>query len=121
MQIPRDVIFEVVRGFRGRSRNCIKIARVRAMKALLYSYIMRRQRQRRYRVFWIGRINAAGREWSFPYAWLSTSLWRQNIWLDRKMLANIAETEPATFKALVNEGKRVYFWTPAKVRDISDL
>eukprot|EP00922_Rhytidocystis_sp_ex-Travisia-forbesii_P010618 GHVS01015568.1.p1 GENE.GHVS01015568.1~~GHVS01015568.1.p1 ORF type:complete len:138 (+),score=5.05 GHVS01015568.1:49-414(+) len=121
MRLPRQVFFEVAKGFRGRSKGCIKLCRIRVIKALTYSFFMRRQRARRYRCFWVTRISAATREWGLPYSWFIGSLYKINIALDRKVLANLALTEPISFKALVDEAKRVKFTPPSKVRDISQL
>ncbi|KAF8821096.1 putative ribosomal protein L20 [Cardiosporidium cionae] len=121
MRLPRQVVFQVAKGFRGRSKGCIKLAVVKGMHSLFRSYIMRQQRARRYRIYWITRINAACREWSLPYSWFIGSLWRQRIDLNRKMLATLAETEPISYKCLVDEAKRFHTRTPSKVRDTSEL
>ncbi|EUD69543.1 50S ribosomal protein L20 [Plasmodium inui San Antonio 1] len=121
MKLPREVVFQVAKGFRGRSKGCFKIARSRAMKALLHSYIMRRQRYRRLRVHWIASINRACREWNFTYAHFMNSLLNNNIMLNRKSLYSLAYTEPISFKCLVDESKYVFFQRKLKFRDISQL
>ena len=121
MKIPRSVVFEVARGFRGRSGSCFKLARVRAMKALLSSYLQRQQRYRRYRVLWIQHMNAASREWALPYSWLMCGLRRQNVALDRKSLATLAQTEPVSFRCIVDEARRGATFAPFKQRDVTGL
>ncbi|KAK9691201.1 hypothetical protein RND81_09G182700 [Saponaria officinalis] len=57
-------IFKLAKGFRGRAKNCIRIARKRVEKALQYSYHDRRTKRRDMRSLWIERINAASRQHS---------------------------------------------------------
>ncbi|CDU19680.1 50S ribosomal protein L20, putative [Plasmodium berghei] len=121
MKLPREVVFQVAKGFRGRSKGCFKIARSRAMKALLHSYIMRRQRYRRLRVHWIASINRGCREWNFTYSNFMYSLLNNNILLNRKSLYTLCYTEPISFKALVDESKYVFYQRKLKFRDISQL
>lgn len=121
MKIPRSVVFEVARGFRGRSGSCFKLARIRAMKCLMSSYMQRQQRYRRYRVSWILAINAAARQWMLPYSLFMCGLRRCNVALDRKSLAVVAGTEPTSFRCLVEEAKRAAFFEPSKRRDTTGL
>ena len=57
----KDKIFKLAKGFRGRAKNCIRIARERVEKALQYSYRDRRTKKRDMRSLWIERINAGSR------------------------------------------------------------
>lgn len=57
----KDKIFKLAKGFRGRAKNCIRIARERVEKALQYSYRDRRTKKRDMRSLWIQRINAGTR------------------------------------------------------------
>lgn len=57
----KDKIFKLAKGFRGRAKNCIRIARERVEKALQYSYRDRRNKKRDMRSLWIERINAGTR------------------------------------------------------------
>lgn len=63
-------IFKLAKGFRGRAKNCIRIARERVEKALQYSYRDRRNKKREMRGLWIERINAGSRQHGvrFPFA-----------------------------------------------------
>ena len=55
-------VFQLAKGFRGRSKNCIRIARERVEKALQYAWRDRRTKKREMRSLWIQRINAASKE-----------------------------------------------------------
>ena len=58
----KDKVFKLAKGFRGRAKNCIRIARERVEKALQYSYRDRRNKKRDMRSLWIQRINAGTRQ-----------------------------------------------------------
>ncbi len=62
MPIGREKILEMAKGFRGRAKNCIKIARSRVEKALQHAYRGRKEKKREWRTLWIARMNAATRE-----------------------------------------------------------
>lgn len=62
MPIGKEKIFKLALGFRGRAKNCIKIARPRVEKALEHAYRGRKEKKRDWRALWIQRINAATRE-----------------------------------------------------------
>jgi large subunit ribosomal protein L20 len=76
---------------------------------------------RDFRRFWTVRTNAATREYDLPYGQFTTGLKRANIELNRRMIATLAETEPVTFKALVDESKIHWRIPKSKYRDIRDL
>lgn len=61
-KMNKDKIFKLAKGFRGRAKNCIRIARERVEKALQYSYRDRRNKKRDMRSLWIQRINAGTRQ-----------------------------------------------------------
>ena len=58
----REKIFELAKGFRGRAKNCIRIATPRVEKALQYAFRDRKQKKRDMRSLWIQRLNAGSRE-----------------------------------------------------------
>ena len=60
--MKKDKILRMARGFRGRSKNCIRVAQPRVEKALQYAFRDRRQKKRDMRSLWIQRINAASSE-----------------------------------------------------------
>ncbi len=72
------------------------------MKSLWYAYRDRRQRRRQLRALWIARINAAARKDNMSYSRLIHALKTANVELDRKILADIAVRDAATFSRIVN-------------------
>ncbi|CDR96990.1 ribosomal protein L20, putative [Babesia bigemina] len=121
MKIPRQVVFEVARGFRGRSKGCIKLASTRAARALLYSFNARRKRHTYIRIHWTATVNRAAREWNLNYSRFVGALGSLNCWLNRKSLFILSLNEPVTFKALVDESKYALNEPRRKPRNISDL
>mmetsp|Transcript_26825 Transcript_26825/g.79664 ORF Transcript_26825/g.79664 Transcript_26825/m.79664 type:complete len:118 (-) Transcript_26825:645-998(-) len=103
MPIGKEKILQLAKGFRGRAKNCIKIARSRVEKALQHAYVGRKLKKREWRTLWIARINAAAREHRMPYAQFMSGLASQNVSLNRKALSELAMTEPFSFKALVDQ------------------
>ncbi len=93
------------KGYRGRSKNCYRLALQRVEKALQYAYRDRRNRKRSFRSLWIQRINAASREHGMTYAQFMHGLARAEVRVDRKVLADIAVREPAAFKTLVEKAR----------------
>lgn len=105
MPLNKEKIFQLAKGFRGRNKNCIRQARNRVEKALQHAYVSRRLKKREYRAEWITRTNAAAREHNVKYSTLVAGLQEQNIKLNRKMLSELAMSEPFSFKALVDQVK----------------
>ncbi|CEG02138.1 Ribosomal protein L20 [Ostreococcus tauri] len=101
----RDKIFAFAKGMRGRAKNCAKIARNRVEKAWQYQYRDRRTKKRNARALWITRINAATREHGLKYNEFVHGLGRENVCVDRKILAELAVNEPLSFRALVERVK----------------
>ncbi len=98
-------ILKLAKGFRGRSKNCFRVAVEKVEKALRYAYRDRRNRKRDFRALWIQRINAAVREHGLIYSQFINGLTLANIELDRKVLADLAVREPESFKAVVDQVK----------------
>jgi len=94
-------ILGLAKGYRGRSSTNYRIALERVEKALRYAYRDRRNRKRDFRALWIQRINAGVREHGLTYSKFIAGMKKAGIGLDRKVLADIAAREPASFKALV--------------------
>lgn len=99
-------ILKMAKGYRGRAKNCIRVAIERVEKALRYAYRDRRNRKRDFRALWIQRINAAVREHGMVYSQFMGKLKKAGISLNRKMLAEIAIHEPSTFASLVETAKK---------------
>ncbi|KAL9314310.1 hypothetical protein ACSQ67_019762 [Phaseolus vulgaris] len=127
----KDKIFKLAKGFRGRAKNCIRIARERVEKALQYSYRDRRNKKRDMRSLWIQRINAGTRvhgDWllcsSFVvlvrssggyelclmvnYGNFMHGLMKENIQLNRKVLSELSMHEPYSFKSLVDISRNAF-------------
>ncbi|KAH7302384.1 hypothetical protein KP509_23G069900 [Ceratopteris richardii] len=104
----KDKIFKLAKGFRGRAKNCIRVARERVEKALQYAYRDRRNKKRDMRGLWIQRINAGTRIHGVKYGQFMHGLNTENIQLNRKVLSEIAMHEPYSFKALVDVAKNVF-------------
>ncbi|MDF1720338.1 MAG: 50S ribosomal protein L20 [Minwuia sp.] len=98
-------ILEQAKGFRGRSKNTIRIARERVEKSLQYAYRDRRVKKRNFRALWIQRINAATREHGMNYGLFIDGLKHAGIEVDRKVMADIAVRDPAGFKVLVDQAR----------------
>jgi len=94
-------VIKQAKGYYGRRKNTIRVARQAVEKAGQYAYRDRKVRKRTFRALWIQRINAAARENGLTYGRLIDGLKKAGIELDRKLLADIAVHEPQTFKGLV--------------------
>lgn len=98
-------ILKAARGYRGARSKLYKTAKEAVERSLLYSYRDRKVRKRDFRKLWIVRINAAVRQYGLSYSTFINGLKRSNINLDRKILSDLAVTEPETFKEIVNRVK----------------
>src|SRR5882757_7908709 len=94
----RNRILKEAKGFRGKRSSCHAIANEAVQHAWLHQYRARRQRKRDFRGLWIIRINAAARNLGQSYSKLMGSLGKASIELNRKMLAEIAISDPAAFQ-----------------------
>ena len=93
-------VLEQAKGFYGRRKNTIRIAKQAVDKAGQYAYRDRKVKKRTFRSLWIQRINAAARAEGFTYSQFIHGLDRAGIEMDRKVLADIAGAEPAAFGAI---------------------
>lgn len=100
-----DTIFKLAKGFRGRAKNCYRIAIVRVEKGLQHAYRARRLKKREARQTWIMQMGAGAREHGLNYSKLVQGLNLAKIGLDRHMLAELAKSEPLSFRAVVDECK----------------
>ncbi|MCB2081427.1 MAG: 50S ribosomal protein L20 [Hyphomicrobiales bacterium] len=98
-------ILKLAKGYRGRAKNCYRIATGKVEKALRYAYRDRRRKKRDFRSLWIQRINAGVRENGLVYSQFIKGLKLANIDLDRKVLAGIAMDNPEAFKTIVEQAK----------------
>ncbi|CAD7936149.1 unnamed protein product [Amoebophrya sp. A25] len=119
--LPREVVFSLVKGLQGMQNHCYGNAAPRAMKHLQFAYWSRMLRHRQFRTLWISRINPAAREYGVSFSRLILGMRRANIHLDRKMLATLIESEPVSFKAVVDETKRLLYYPRGRVRKTSQF
>ena len=100
-QRRRRKILNQAKGYRGGKSKLIRSAMESIDKALLYAYRDRRQKKREFRRLWIARINAAVRVNGMNYSTFMNGLKRNNIEIDRKVLAELAVSDPDAIKNLV--------------------
>ena len=98
-------VLKAAKGYYGRRKNTIRVANQAVEKGRQYAYRDRRTRKRVFRALWIQRINAGARLNGLTYANFVFGLSRAGIVLDRKVLADIAVTQPEAFKKLVDEAR----------------
>jgi len=94
-------VIKQAKGYYGRRKNTIRVAKQAVEKAGQYAYRDRKVKKRTFRALWIQRINAAARLHGTTYGQLIDGLKKAGIELDRKVLADIAVREPQTFQGLV--------------------
>jgi large subunit ribosomal protein L20 len=90
-------ILDKAKGYYGRRKNTIKVAKQAVTKAGQYAYRDRRVRKRNFRSLWIQRINAAARQHGLTYGRMIDGLTKSGIEIDRKVLADLAVHEPVAF------------------------
>jgi large subunit ribosomal protein L20 len=93
------------KGYFGRRKNTIRVAKQAVEKAMQYAYRDRKNRKREFRALWIQRINAAVREHGLTYSRFISALTTAGIEVDRKVLSELAIHEPKAFAAIVAEAK----------------
>jgi large subunit ribosomal protein L20 len=98
-------VIKAAKGYFGRRKNTIRIAKQAVEKANQYAYRDRRVRKRNFRALWIQRINAGARELGLTYSRFIDGLAKAGIEVDRKVLADLAVKEPEAFKALADKAK----------------
>ena len=86
-------------------KNVWTVAKNTYEKGLTYAYRDRRAKKREFRALWIQRINAAARQYGLTYSQFMGRIAKQNIGLNRKVLADLAMNNPQAFEAIVNSVK----------------
>ena len=86
-------------------KNVWTVAKNTYEKGLTYAYRDRRAKKREFRSLWIQRINAASRQYGLTYSQFMGRLAKQNIGLNRKVLADLAMNNPQAFEAIINSVK----------------
>ena len=94
------------KGYRGRRKNTIRVARQAVEKAGQYAYRDRKVKKRNFRALWIQRINAAVRAEGLTYSQFMHGTKLAGIELDRKVMADLAMHEGAAFKAIIDQAKK---------------
>ena len=98
-------ILDQAKGYYGRRKNTIRIARQAVEKAGQYAYRDRKVKKRSFRALWIQRINAASRQNGLTYNRFIQGLGLAGVQVDRRMLAELAVNDVAAFNALVQVAK----------------
>ena len=98
-------VLKAAKGFFGRRKNTIRAAKAAVDKSMQYAYRDRKNRKREFRALWIQRINAAVREHGLTYSRFISGLATAGIEVDRKVLSDLAISEPAAFAAIVEQTK----------------
>ncbi len=98
-------VLKQAKGYYGRRKNTIRVAKQAVEKANQYAYRDRKAKKRTFRALWIQRINAAVRPQGLTYARLIDGLSKAGIDIDRKVLADLAMNEPAAFNAIVEQAR----------------
>ena len=98
-------VLKSAKGYYGRRKNTIRIAKQAVEKADQYAYRDRKAKKRNFRSLWIQRINAAAREHGLTYGRLVDGLNKAGVEIDRKVLSDMAIHEPAAFAAVAEKAK----------------
>jgi large subunit ribosomal protein L20 len=98
-------VLKAAKGYYGRRKNTIRIAKQAVEKAGQYAFRDRKRKKRTFRALWIQRLNAAVRPLGLNYSRFIAGLSKAGIMVDRKVLSDLAITEPAAFEAIVGQAK----------------
>ena len=96
-------VLKAVKGQYGRRKSSIRVARQAMEKAMQYAYRDRKAKKREFRSLWIQRINAGVRAEGLTYAKFINGLAKSKIRLDRKVLAELAYSNPEVFKSVIKK------------------
>ena len=99
-------ILKAVKGQFGRRKNVWSVAKNAYEKGQVYAYRDRKNKKRTFRALWIARINAGVRQYDLSYSVFMNLLNKNNIEINRKVLADLAVNNPEAFKAIVDEVKK---------------
>ena len=98
-------VLKLAKGYRGARSKQYRVAKQSVMRALATSFAGRKEKKREYRRLWIARINAAARMNGLSYSKLMHGLKLAEIEVNRKMLSELAISDPASFTALCDAAK----------------
>lgn len=102
----RKKILKAAKGYWGGKSRLLKTAKESVERAMLYAYRDRRVRKREFRKLWITRINAAVRPYGMNYSDFIHLLNENKVQLNRKILADLAVSDPVTFSKIVESLKK---------------
>ena len=101
----RKKVMKQAKGYFGRRKIVLTVAKNAVEKAMVYAYRDRRTKKRNFRSLWIARINAGARMHGMSYSEFMGKVKANNIDLNRKVLADLAMNHPEAFKAVVDKVK----------------
>ncbi len=101
----RRKIMKQAKGYYGGKHRLYRVAKQQVMRSGYYAYVGRKQKKRDFRKLWIARINAAARMNDLSYSKLMHGLKLAGIELNRKVLSEIAVSDPKAFTALCEQAK----------------
>lgn len=101
----RKRVLKLAKGYYGSKHTLYKVANQQVMKSLMYAYRDRRKRKSEFRKLWITRINAAARQNGLSYSRLMHGLKLAGIEVNRKMLSDLAISDPQAFTQLADTAK----------------
>ena len=99
-------IIKQAKGYYGAKSYRVRMARQAVMKSGVYAYIGRKDKKSNFRKLWITRINAAARMNGTTYSKMIAGLKKANVTINRKMLAEIAVTDPKAFTEIAEISKK---------------
>jgi len=99
-------VLKAAKGFYGRRKNTIRTAKAAVDRSMQYATRDRKVKKRNFRALWIQRINAAVREHGLTYGRFIDGLTKAGIEVDRKVMSDMAITQPEAFGALVEAAKK---------------
>ena len=98
-------VLKAAKGFYGRRKNTIRIAKQAVEKANQYAFRDRKRRKRTFRALWIQRLNAAVRPFGLTYSRFIDGLGKAGVEVDRKVLADLAVSDPDAFGTIAEQAK----------------
>ena len=102
----RKKIIKLAKGYFGRRKNVWTVAKNAVEKGLTYAYRDRKLKKRNFRSLWIQRINAGARQYGMSYSQFMGAIHKNNIQINRKVLADLAMNHQAAFKAIVDKVRK---------------
>jgi len=98
-------VFKAAKGYYGRRKNTIRIAKQAVERAAQYAYRDRKRKKRTFRALWIQRLNAAVRPFGLTYSRFIDGLGKAGVTVYRKVLPALPIPEPAAFEAIVGQAR----------------